>query len=518
MRRSIHILFLSLYLLCIGFSIESSKESHFIFDSNGTTLLDETVDPDIYKLGPGDELSFTMITSNSVINERLVVSYLGDIVIPSIGKVNIDKMTLSKAFNLIREKCSDKIENSSIDLTLSKIKNFKTLVLAPVNIPSGYFSVKSSTRLLDIFNQLNDMYTDSMYASINKISSRNVIIKSQDKITAYDLLSFKANGEKKENPYIMPGDVIELDYLRESIEIHGAVMNPGVYEYKKGETFEKIMHITGGFQKNADLSNVEITRYNSNIDKEIIYVDTQDFSSFQLMPSDEILIKSITDYKVQKYVTISGEIKNPGRYTINANSTIKDIIERSGGYSINADSLKIILNNEVINNIGDRELNRILALDSESRSDLDNSYVRARARSDRGGISNADFNIESSLMSNYKLFDKDVIYIPKKYDFIEVIGAVRNPGRYPFILTTGIKEYIEMAGGVTGNSTNKYYIIQSGTGDRVYYKDFSGDLNSQDIIFVEERNDYNSFDRFKDVVQISSQIITILAIINNLTN
>ena len=74
-----------------------------------------------------------------------------------------------------------------------------------------------------------------------------------------------------------------------------------------------------------------------------------------------------------------------------------------------------------------------------------------------------------------------------------------------------------MAGGITGNSTNKYYIIQSGTGDRVYYKDFSGDLNSQDIIFVEERNDYNSFDRFKDVVQISSQIITILAIINNLT-
>jgi len=75
----------------------------------------------------------------------------------------------------------------------------------------------------------------------------------------------------------------------------------------------------------------------------------------------------------------------------------------------------------------------------------------------------------------------------------------------------------DMAGGVTGNSTSKYYTIQSGTGDRIFYKDFKGSLNSQDIIFIEERNDYNSFDRFKDIVQITSQVLTILAVMNNLT-
>ena len=71
-------------------------------------------------------------------------------------------------------------------------------------------------------------------------------------------------------------------------------------------------------------------------------------------------------------------------------------------------------------------------------------------------------------MSNYKLFDKDIIIIPKKYDFIEVIGAARNPGRYPFITGKEVEDYIDMAGGVTGNSTSKYYIIQSGTGDRIF--------------------------------------------------
>ena len=60
-------------------------------------------------------------------------------------------------------------------------------------------------------------------------------------------------------------------------------------------------------------------------------------------------------------------------------------------------------------------------------------------------------------------------------------------------------------------------MIESGTGDRIYYKDFKGNLNSQDIIFIEEKNDYNSFDRFKDVIELTSQVLTILAVINNLS-
>ena len=260
---------------------------------------------------------------------------------------------------------------------------------------------------------------------------------------------------------------------------------------------------------------MEITRYINSSDKEKIDLNEKEFGSFYLMEYDDIFVKPIADYKSKKYVTIKGEVKNPGRYTIDESVTIKEIIYRSGGYSVNADSSKIIINNETIDDIGDRELNRILALDPDSRSDLDKSYMRARARSNRGGISNADFDYNSN-MSNYKLFDKDVINVPKKYDFIEVIGAIRNPGRYPFITGQKLQDYIQMAGGVTGNSTNKYYIIQSGTGDRIYYKDFSGKLTSQDIIFIEEKNDYNSFDRFKDIVQITSQVLTILVVMNSL--
>tara|TARA_B100002051_G_scaffold204403_1_gene194760 strand:- start:38422 stop:39981 length:1560 start_codon:yes stop_codon:yes gene_type:complete len=484
-----------------------------------STLLDKTIDPDSYILGPGDELDFLMVTSSNIINERLKISYLGDVMIPSVGKINIDNLTISSAFKLISKKCNDKIQNSSVEITLSKIKDFKVLVLGPNNIPSGYFPVNSSMRLVDLFDKIILLYDtqNSEESSINRISSRNIIIENSNRLNHFDLVSFKMDGDIEGNPYLSPEDIIKLDYIKNTVNIFGAIMTPGQYEYSENDNLEKLIAIAGGFQNNADLNNIEITRYKNPLDKEIILLNRDSFSSFMLMPDDDILIKPLTDYKLKEYVTIKGEVKNPGRYSIDSNITIKEIIDRSGGYSRNADSSKIILNNEIINNLGDRELNRILALDSDSRSDLDKSYMRARARSDRGGISNADFNVNSSLMSNYKLFDKDIIVIPKKYDFIEVIGAARNPGRYPFIIEKEVEDYIDMAGGVTGNSTSKYYIIQSGTGDRIFYKDFKGSLNSQDIIFIEEKNDYNSFDRFKDIIQITSQVLTILAVMNNLS-
>ena len=171
----------------------------------------------------------------------------------------------------------------------------------------------------------------------------------------------------------------------------------------------------------------------------------------------------------------------------------------------------------MIDKIGDKELNRILALNQDDRSDTDLSYIRARARSERGSFSNSSFNLSSSIISGYKLFDKDIIYIPKKYNFIEVIGAVRNPGRYPFDNGLTIREYLEQSGGVTKNATKRYFIIQSSTGDRLdLKKNKNYELKSQDIIFIEEKNDYNSWDRFKDFIETGSQVLTILAILNGL--
>ena len=397
------------------------------------------------------------------------------------------------------------------------------LVIGPKNIPTGYKVVNSSTRLLDVFSEINSEFKKDTLA-LHEISSRNIVInQSGNSRKIYDLEKYKIDGMQSNNPYLHPGDVLELNYVKNYISINGAIMVPGQYEYRDGDDLFDIIKLCGGFTDNLAImdNNIEVLRYINDSNYENLYfsINPEKPYTFKLKPYDQILVKPSSDYKRGKTITIGGEIMNPGEYSIGIDENIKNIIQRSGGYTADADSNKIIINNEVIDKIGDKELNRILALNPEDRSDVDLSYIRARARSQRGSFSNSNFDLHNSKISEHKLFDKDIIFVPKKYNFIEVIGAVRNPGRYTYNSSLTIDEYIHQSGGATKNATNKYFIIQSSTGDRLdskKTKDYN--LKSQDIIFVEERNDYNSWDRFKDFVEVSSQIFTILAVLNGLSN
>ena len=501
---------------------ESNRDSSYDKNKFNYVALDQTIDPSMYIVGPGDSFLFSMVTSSQVINETIQVSPIGDILIPLVGKINLDKILLEDAFDLIKLECKNKIPDSSVNITLASIKDFKILVTGPKNIPTGYRLVNSSTRLLDIFTDINFEFQQDTLQLLN-LSSRNITLNRSNDTEAYiyDLEKYKIDGIGDNNPYLKPGDILKLGYMKSYIDISGAVMVPDRYEYREGDKLSNILNLCGGVSDNLDLidGNVEILRYINDLDHEIIYltIDGSYDYSFKLKPYDQILIKPKSDYKRGKTIVISGEILNPGIYSIDNTATIKSIILRSGGYTGDADSNKIIINNEMIDKIGDKELNRILALNQDDRSDTDLSYIRARARSERGSFSNSNFNLSSSIISGYKLFDKDIIYIPKKYNFIEVIGAVRNPGRYPFDNGLTIQEYIKQSGGVTKNATKRYFIIQSSTGDRLDLKKTKNyELKSQDIIFIEEKNDYNSWDRFKDFIETGSQVLTILAILNGL--
>ena len=260
-------------------------------------VLDDTINPDNYIVGPGDEFYFSMVTVNGINNERLVVSPLGDIIIPIVGKIKVDKMILSDVFDLITERCNKK--NVNIDITLSRIKDFKVLVVAPSRIPGGYYSVNSITRLSDIFKSVNRKLNHSESPAL---SSRNIIIESNNSLKKYDLLTYNYDGDKNNNPYIKHGDIIRFSYVEDYIDIYGAVKVPGKYEYRDGEKISDLIRITGGYKSNASLNNIEITRYINSVDKEMIYLTTEQLTSFEIIPNDEILIKPNIDFKRKNYV------------------------------------------------------------------------------------------------------------------------------------------------------------------------------------------------------------------------
>lgn len=503
-----------LFLFAFSLSESLPASAH----SSSDNIEDYVIDPNTYIVGPGDVFDFRMNTSNKIINTNLTVSPVGDVIVPIVGQIDVSNMVLSDVFELIRRECKNKIENSTVDVTLLKIKTFKVLVLGARGIPTGYYYVNSAMNLLNLFNDVNSRFDNNSKAYEGQsISSRNIILKSQDGIEKkYDLMQYRYNGNIEENPFLLPGDFIRLNYVQDQVFINGAVMVPGTYEYKPNESLLNLINLAGGYTNNADLNNIEIARYVSSTDKEIIYLKESMFKDFILKPSDQILIKPKKDYKRKINVTINGEVANPGVYSINGACTIRDIISRAGGYSLHADSSKIKLNNRFIEKLADRELERISLINYEDRSDEDRAYVKARSHVRKGEFISSDFAM-SSFIADYKLFNNDVIYVPSKYDFVEIIGAVKNPGRYPFEKDFTFNDYVEQAGGFTKRATKKYFIIESNTGEKIpVNKPKTQLVSSQDVVFIQAKTDYNTWERFQDGIALASRILTIMAIINNL--
>ena len=145
---------------------------------------------------------------------------------------------------------------------------------------------------------------------------------------------------------------------------------------------------------------------------------------------------------------------------------------------------------------------------------MEKAYIKARNGISKGLISSSSQEFTSSI-SSFKLSSGDKIYIPERFDYVEVIGAVVHPGRYPFIAGDKIENYIELAGGVENNATKKRYIIKASTGQRIPISNKES-IERGDVIFIAEKLEYNTWDRFRQIVMVVSQVATTVIVIQNI--
>ena len=90
--------------------------------------LERLIDADDYTLGPGDGVYLNIVTANQIVNLNLFVSPIGDVLIPVVGTVAVDGLTINNGFQLIKSKCLEKYNDSNISITLSKVREFKIKV------------------------------------------------------------------------------------------------------------------------------------------------------------------------------------------------------------------------------------------------------------------------------------------------------------------------------------------------------------------------------------------------------
>ena len=497
-------------------------------------VTDKIVDPDEYIVGPGDELHINIISSNETFDHSLVISPTGQLLIPSVGMVNCNKLKLSQLVKEIKKEIRSWNTNVRINVELINIREFRILVLGQFD-NAGYFIVTPMTKVSDLFNQIktehnqkakeaikvnkessfsetfgmrsriavDDFYNRKLGLEeepdndLSHLSKRNILIFRGKDTIKVDLEKFKVNGNQELNPYVQQEDVIKIPYAKRFFTVHGGVQKPGKYEYKSGDKILDAVTIAGGFHPDAVLDSISLIRTNLPNDTRSIYFTQKQCELEFLEPEDHLMVPYSYNEDPHEIVEIVGEINYPGTYPIKiGTTTISDIIRLAGGFLPSADSSKIYINNKTIVKIPDRELERILLKDEINRSIEEKAYVKARIRTEKGALETSLNTIKNN---NYLVTSNDVIFIQKYFPYVEVIGAVESPGRYPFSSANNANDYIKLAGGVTKNASRKRFVIKSTTGQRLKASR-NLDLQYGDVVFIPEKVDYNEWYAAKELV------------------
>ena len=135
-------------------------------------------------------------------------------------------------------------------------------------------------------------------------------------------------------------------------------------------------------------------------------------------------------------------------------------------------------------------------------------FQEARIRTQKGSLEITVTDYSKS--KDHFLTANDDILIPKSFSYIEVIGAVLNPGRYKYSENLKPNDYIKLAGGTSQNASGNNFIVKSMTGQRFkLQKNYP--VETGDIIFVSEKIEYDD-ERFlfKEYLTSISQIAVLL--------
>jgi len=520
-----------------NYSSNSGKKDLFI--------LDKSVIPEDYRVGPGDKIHINVISSNETFDYNLIISPSGDLLIPSVGIIKTNKLTLDQLIKLIRGKINTWNRDAQVNVELEGIREFKILVTGQFK-NAGYFSSTPISRISDLFNDvtqkyekqikeeldneseknhkensnyqnsysIDELYNNRMPENIDsrdfkQLSKRNIKIFRDSDTINIDLQRFQSFGDISQNPYINQGDIINIPFIEYKNYIYGGIKSAGSYEYKRGDTLEDLIKLSGGLKKDIKKVKVEVI-HSIKFDNKSTYLSFDDMDSFKLSPEDQVMIPYLDHKKSNKMVKISGEINYPGIYPLT--TSFNALIQNAGGFTESADTSKIRIYNKEIGAETDLELERILLINDLNRTSDENAYAKARIRSQKGYLETKWRTIKNS---EGLILANDEIHIPTYYSYIEIIGAVNSPGRYPYVKNKSISYYIDQSGGLVKGRSSKEFLIKSSTGQKKKIRK-NQIVENTDIIFISEKPDYEKWAITREAITAFSQIITTVVVIQRI--
>jgi protein involved in polysaccharide export with SLBB domain len=127
-----------------------------------------------------------------------------------------------------------------------------------------------------------------------------------------------------------PNDIITVRHKERYISVTGAVKQSGKYSIESVSLLSDIIERAKGFEENAYLDTIHISRLNSDLTRSNLFVNYNETPTFNIQPYDTITVSFAKDYLGNQGVSIQGEVYRPNIYNYSASGTLKDLLLLAG--------------------------------------------------------------------------------------------------------------------------------------------------------------------------------------------
>lgn len=488
------------------------------------TPVEGVVDAEKYIVGQGDIFNLGIY---GYINQLLplTVSLEGTLIIPTIGEIDVNGITLKNAKEKVIKAVKKRYYSSDVSLTLVQPRIF---LIQVAGLTQGTYKVTSLTRpsqivsviFYDTLNFQRKLEEKALGESLKQFSFRNIELKRKDgSVIRVDLYKYFATKDEKYNPTLKEGDMIKIpntNILDNSISIQGAVQLQGNYEYCSDDDLETVIGLARGFDSNAEPDSIIVYRpigKSSGFEKFHLSFITD--KNFKINVYDRVFVKYKSSFEKMISVVIMGEISRPGTYPITfKNTKLKDLIEMAGGFTNNAYlPLSIVfrtydeeyLKRDTMEIMVNRRANDLIITEKDKL----NFEEDIRGRRNRVIVDFEKLFVNNDESQNIILQDKDIVYINDDKNAVYVYGQVQNEGYVTYKKGELVGYYIEKAGGyaLAADEGNTRIIKFNSRG---WYKIDEAEIFSGDFIYVPKKTEKSFTEVVSLVAQISGVILGIL--------
>tara|TARA_E500000178_G_scaffold355309_1_gene427476 strand:+ start:1108 stop:2916 length:1809 start_codon:yes stop_codon:yes gene_type:complete len=396
----------------------------------------------------------------------------GTLVLEDLDSISVAGLNFEQVVDLIKNKYSQSFIGLDVAVTMTEMRDINVLVTGNVEFP-GIYTLSGNSNILQALNVSGGPKENG--------SLRNIVIKRKNQpdieVDLYEALIF---GDIDNIPFLMSGDSINIRPVNNLVRAGYGFNNVAVFEMKSGETLEDLIKFSGGLNIEAANSSLKLVRFNENNFTDFDIASDQ-FQSYKLKNLDSIYAFK-EDIGV---ITVSGDVKYPGNYSISSSDRLSDVLERAGGYIKSAYPFGASLYRESTRELEtlfvEKAYRNLITYIATNPGSLEGTgsgegiaYILTEIKDHEPlGRVIADFdltNLNDNLQSNIYLQDKDSIHIPSYDSNIYIFGEVGNPGSILFKENANLKSYIDNSGGFTKFSSKDsiFIVAPNGETQKVY--------------------------------------------------